>query len=132
MIIVSHRGPYQFRRAADGELVAHQGAGGIVSALSPLLADKTDATWIAAAMSDDDRAAGRAGTIAHLDVNVRLLDLDRQMFAQRGEVPVLMPGIRLRQRRRARRKLVARENHRPGLSGQSRGIQAQELRQTCI
>ncbi|MDQ1436246.1 MAG: trehalose 6-phosphate synthase [Actinomycetota bacterium] len=86
MIIVSHRGPYQFSRDDDGELVAQQGAGGIVSALSPLLADKSDATWIAAAMSDDDRAAGRVGTIAHLDVNVRLLDLDREQHRMHYEV----------------------------------------------
>jgi trehalose 6-phosphate synthase len=86
VIIVSHRGPYQFSRDDNGELVAHQGAGGIVSALSPLLADKTDATWIAAAMSEDDRAAGRLGTIAHLEVNVRLLDLDREQHRMHYEV----------------------------------------------
>jgi trehalose 6-phosphate synthase len=86
VIIVSHRGPYQFSRDDDGELVAQQGAGGIVSALSPLLAAKADATWIAAAMSEDDRAAGRAGTIAHLDVNVRLLDLDREQHRMHYEV----------------------------------------------
>ena len=53
MIVVSHRGPYQFTRTDNGDLVAHRGAGGIVSALAPLLADKSDATWIAAAMSDE-------------------------------------------------------------------------------
>ena len=71
MIVVSHRGPYNFGRDDDGNLVAHRGAGGIVSALGPLLADKTDATWIAAAMSDDDAAAGRAGATGDLDIQHR-------------------------------------------------------------
>lgn len=86
MIVVSHRGPYQYGRDDNGELVAQRGAGGIVSALGPLLADKVDATWMAAAMSDDDRAAGKAGTIGDLDVNLRLLDLDREQHRMHYEV----------------------------------------------
>ena len=86
MIVVSHRGPYQFGRSEQGELQAQQGAGGIVSALSPLLTRRPDATWIAAAMSNDDREAGRAGTISGLDINVRLLDLDREQHRMHYEV----------------------------------------------
>jgi trehalose 6-phosphate synthase len=86
VIVVSHRGPYQFGRGDNGLLTAQQGAGGIVSALSPLLAMRSDATWIAAAMSDDDREAGRAGTIAHLDINVRLVDLDPEQHRMHYEV----------------------------------------------
>ncbi len=78
MIVVSHRGPYRFDRDDDGNLIAHRGAGGIVSALGPLLDDKSDTTWIAAAMSDDDRAAAQAGTAGALDLNLRLLELDRE------------------------------------------------------
>jgi trehalose 6-phosphate synthase len=76
VIVVSHRGPFSFGRDDDGNLVANRGAGGIVSALSPALADNPNALWIAAAMSDDDRAAERAGITGDLDLRVRLLDLD--------------------------------------------------------
>lgn len=86
MIVVSHRGPYQFGRGDNGLLTAQQGAGGIVSALSPLLKTRSDTMWIAAAMSDEDREAGRAGTIAHLDVNVRLVDLDPELHRMHYEV----------------------------------------------
>jgi trehalose-6-phosphate synthase len=48
----------------------------VVSALGPLLTEKDDTTWIAAALSDDDRAAARAGAIGGLDIDLRLLDLD--------------------------------------------------------
>ncbi len=77
MIVVSHRGPYTFGRDDDGELVAQRGAGGVVSALSPLLADQTDVTWIAAAMSDEDRSPEAVELARDLDVSVKLLDLDR-------------------------------------------------------
>ncbi len=86
MIIVSHRGPYRFDRDSGGNLVAHRGAGGIVSALGPLLADKVEVTWVAAAMSDDDCAAGRAGTTGDLDVNLRLLELDPEQHRMHYDV----------------------------------------------
>ena len=86
MIVVSHRGPYQFTRTDNGDLVAHRGAGGIVSALAPLLADKSDATWIAAAMSDDDRAAAQSGATRGLDIDLRLLELDREQHRMHYEV----------------------------------------------
>ena len=62
VVIVSNRGPLAFRRTDDGGLVARRGAGGLVSALAPLVAG-TDATWIAAALSDADREAARSGVI---------------------------------------------------------------------
>ncbi len=87
VIVVSHRGPYSFRRGDDGQLTAQRGAGGIVSALSPLLAEKTDVTWIAAAMSDDDNAAESHGPrLADLDVGVQLLDLDREQHRMHYDV----------------------------------------------
>jgi trehalose 6-phosphate synthase len=86
VIVVSHRGPYQFNRNGDGDLVAHRGAGGIVSALAPLLADKSDTRWIAAAMSDDDCAAEQAGTTRELDIDLRLLELDREQHRMHYQV----------------------------------------------
>jgi trehalose 6-phosphate synthase len=75
MIVLTHRGPYRFERNAEGTFVARRGAGGIVSALGPLLAEK-GSTWIAAALSDDDLEAARAGATDGLDIDLRLLELD--------------------------------------------------------
>ena len=86
MIVVSHRGPYRFGRDDGGELVAQRGAGGIVSALGPALADQKGATWIAAAMSDDDADAVRTGLTANLDIDLELLDLDREQHRMHYDV----------------------------------------------
>jgi trehalose 6-phosphate synthase len=77
VIVLTHRGPYRFAPNDDGTtFTAHRGAGGVVSALGPLLAEKTDVTWIAAAMSDGDRAAARLGAADDLDLDLRLIELD--------------------------------------------------------
>jgi trehalose 6-phosphate synthase len=77
VIVVSHRGPYRFFLSDDGTFSAHRGAGGLVSALGPLLLDgATEHTWIAAAMSEHDIAAVSAGETDGLGVDLRLLDLD--------------------------------------------------------
>jgi trehalose 6-phosphate synthase len=77
VIVLTHRGPYRFERHDDGTtFTAHRGAGGVVSALGPLLAEKTDVTWIAAAMSEGDREAARLGAPGDLDLDLRLIELD--------------------------------------------------------
>ena len=86
MIIVSHRGPYSFEQNDDGTFTARQGAGGIVSALGPVVTGDANATWIAAAMSDDDRAAVRAGAARPPDANVKLLDLDPALHRMHYDV----------------------------------------------
>src|SRR3989442_12773235 len=60
LIVVSNRGPVSFGRSeADGRM-ARRGGGGLVTALRSLVAHH-DVTWIASAMSDEDRAvAGEA------------------------------------------------------------------------
>ena len=60
LIVVSNRGPLGFRRDADGELEAARGAGGLVTALRPLV-DRHDVTWVASAMGDVDREVAAAG-----------------------------------------------------------------------
>ena len=53
MLVVSNRGPYRFVAEDGGGYAAHPGAGGLASALRPLLVDGDDAaTWVAAALSD--------------------------------------------------------------------------------
>jgi trehalose 6-phosphate synthase len=62
LIVVSNRGPVTFCRDAGGARAARRGGGGLVTALRRLAA-RHDVTWIASAMSDEDRAvvAERAG-----------------------------------------------------------------------
>ena len=60
LIVVSNRGPISFDREG-GERVARRGAGGLVTALAPLVSHH-DVTWIASAITDEDRAAAAEGT----------------------------------------------------------------------
>jgi trehalose 6-phosphate synthase len=55
LIVVSNRGPASFTRDEEGNRVARRGGGGLVTALRSLVAHH-DVTWIASAMTDEDRA----------------------------------------------------------------------------
>jgi trehalose 6-phosphate synthase len=79
VIIVSHRGPYRFTLQADGSFRAERGAGGVASALAPLVLGTDDITWVAAAMGDDDRAAVREGAAVAQGVDLQLLALDPEL-----------------------------------------------------
>src|SRR5919206_2885435 len=56
VVIVAHRGPISFTRV-DGAREMQRGAGGLVTALRGLRDYLPDATWVCAALSDEDRAA---------------------------------------------------------------------------
>jgi trehalose 6-phosphate synthase len=58
LIVVSNRGPVTYARD-HGERIAQRGGGGLVTALRGLVAHH-DVTWIASAMSDEDRALAAA------------------------------------------------------------------------
>jgi trehalose 6-phosphate synthase len=61
LIVVSNRGPVGYARDAAGRRVVRRGGGGLVTALRSLVSHH-DVTWIASAMSDEDRAvAAEAG-----------------------------------------------------------------------
>jgi trehalose 6-phosphate synthase len=62
LIVVSNRGPVGFSRDEEGERVARRGAGGLVTALRGLLAHH-DVTWIASALSEEDKAVAAEGTV---------------------------------------------------------------------
>lgn len=62
LIVVSNRGPLAFARDAGGARVARRGAGGLVTALAPLVSHH-DVTWIASALSDEDRAVAAEGAL---------------------------------------------------------------------
>lgn len=78
-VVVSNRGPFRFASTADGGFEARPGSGGVVSALRPLLtsgAAGPDATWIASALDDGDRAAMVAHAASVPGIALRLLDHD--------------------------------------------------------
>jgi trehalose 6-phosphate synthase len=77
VVIVSNRGPVSFREQ-NGEFVARRGAGGLVTGLGSLAGN--DATWIAAAISDADRAAASEGAVETGGFRVRLLDVDPSVY----------------------------------------------------
>ncbi len=68
-----------------GELVARRGAGGLVSGIGPLVAG-SDATWIAAAISDGDRLAAARGTLDAAGFKARLLAIDPETYRQAYDV----------------------------------------------
>ena len=82
LVIASNRGPIVYGRS-DGQRTARRGGGGLVTALSGLVASQ-DVTWVAAAISDEDdvvapstRAASRRPTAAGNPFQLRLVRLDR-------------------------------------------------------
>lgn len=85
LVVVSNRGPVSFQRDPDGELVARRGAGGLVSGIGPLVAG-TGATWIAAALSEDDRAAAAGGVVEAAGFRARLLAVDPDVMRQAYDV----------------------------------------------
>jgi trehalose 6-phosphate synthase len=79
VVLVSNRGPLSFERADDGGLVGRRGAGGLVSGIGPLVAG-TSATWLAAALTDEDRAAADDGVIEADGYRVRVLAIDPETY----------------------------------------------------
>ncbi|MFL6203925.1 MAG: trehalose-6-phosphate synthase [Acidimicrobiales bacterium] len=79
IVLASNRGPVSFVRQEDGTVTSKRGAGGLVSGIAPLAAE-TDVTWLAAAMSDEDRKAASAGVVDLDGLHVRLLDLDAETY----------------------------------------------------
>ncbi|MCU1429821.1 MAG: Trehalose-6-phosphate synthase [Actinomycetia bacterium] len=87
IVVATHRGPFRFTQESDGTFSAHQGAGGVVSALGPLLRDHSEEVrWVAAAITDDDRAAIHAGAAQADGVDLDLLDLDPNVHRMHYEL----------------------------------------------
>lgn len=76
VVIASNRGPVGYT-LDGGELVEKRGAGGLVSGLGPLV-DDGRATWIAAALSEGDRAAAAQRRPQRDGLSVELLDVDAE------------------------------------------------------
>ena len=84
-MIASNRGPLSFRLDDVGRPFARRGAGGLVSGLAPLVAG-TDTLWIAAALSDGDRAATTEGIIEAEGFRTRLVDIDPATYRMAYDV----------------------------------------------
>ena len=52
--MVANRGPVSYARSPSGERITRRGGGGLVTALRSLVAHH-EVTWIASALSDEDR-----------------------------------------------------------------------------
>ena len=79
IVLVSNRGPVTFDHTDDGTLSSRRGAGGLVSGIGPLV-HGTDATWLAAAMTEGDRAACAEGVIEADGFRVDLLSFDEEAY----------------------------------------------------
>jgi len=75
LVIVSNRGPAEFRRDADGERHVARGGGGLVTALTGLVA-RRDALWVASAMTDEDVAVAREADGAPVEVEIDGISYD--------------------------------------------------------
>src|SRR5438132_6207213 len=60
LIVVSNRGPVGYSRDSSGARIARRGGGGLVTALRSLVTHH-DVTWIASAMTEEDRAVAAEG-----------------------------------------------------------------------
>jgi trehalose 6-phosphate synthase len=87
LIVVSNRGPVAFGRDPDGNRIVRRGGGGLVTALREVGA-RHDVTWIASAMSDEDRLVAQehgGGAIEEMTPSgspyrLRLLVHDRHVY----------------------------------------------------
>lgn len=76
LIVVSNRGPVTYGRDASGARVERRGGGGLVTALRGLR-ERHDVTWIASAITDEDRAVAgeRSGEAVFVVHEPRAYDL---------------------------------------------------------
>jgi trehalose 6-phosphate synthase len=70
LIVVSNRPPVTFTRDEDGNRVPRRGGGGLVTALRSLVA-LHDVTWVASAMSEEDRVVAEEAGGAAIDETAR-------------------------------------------------------------
>ena len=63
ILVASNRGPVTFTQTDGGDFSSRQGSGGLVTAVSAVLQGQ-QAIWIAAAMTDGDRARAEAAVDA--------------------------------------------------------------------
>jgi trehalose 6-phosphate synthase len=75
VVLASNRGPISFKLGEDGSLETRRGAGGLIAVVGGAL-EGSDATWIAAALSDADREAASRGVIEAEGYRVHTIVVD--------------------------------------------------------
>ena len=70
LIVAANRGPVSYDRSVAGERIVRRGGGGLVTALGSLVAHH-DVTWIASAMTDEDRMVAAERADAAFDETAR-------------------------------------------------------------
>ncbi len=75
LVIVSNRGPAEFDRDQAGERTLRRGGGGLVTALSGLVANR-GALWIASAMTDEDLVVSREAAGEPVEVELDGVDYE--------------------------------------------------------
>ena len=83
LILVSNRGPVQYKQTDDGERRVDRGEGGLVTALAGLASHFESALWVCAALGDEDVAVAREHDGKAFDLGedgpglpIRMLELD--------------------------------------------------------
>ena len=79
LLVLSNRGPLSFKQDADGQLVARRAPGGLATTLGPGV-EKHEAVWVAAAISDADRAAASAGVVEAEGFRLRSLVIEPDRY----------------------------------------------------
>ncbi len=92
VVIASNRGPVAHEVSPDGEVVQRRGGGGLVTGLTGAL-QMTSGLWVAAAMTEGDRAVAGASPEGRIEVltedakyNVRYLAIEPERFANYYDV----------------------------------------------
>lgn len=85
LVVVSNRGPRAYSFDESGQVQAREGSGGLVTALAPLLAG-SQATWVAAAMSEADRLVASKGPQDHDGVREVLVAVDPESYQMAYDV----------------------------------------------
>jgi trehalose 6-phosphate synthase len=81
LVVASNRGPVAFRRDEDGQIVGERGTGGLVTALAGVLFE-SDATWLAAPMSEVDREVADSGKTLEVEPagHAAFVDIDPSRY----------------------------------------------------
>jgi trehalose 6-phosphate synthase len=84
VVLVANRGPVGFRRTPDAGLTTVRGAGGLVTAIRPLV-DRGDVTWVASAIGAAERELAAAGarderSAAGTPYRLRLVEHDPEAY----------------------------------------------------
>src|SRR5215472_1794307 len=77
--VLSNRGPVSFAFDADGNLQAKRASGGMVQVVGPG-AREFDALWLAAALTDAERAASARERVHTEGYRLRTLEIDPEQF----------------------------------------------------